>query len=74
VTPAPPISGEALRAHDLAVRGLAEQAEAFLPARFGQMFADRTALLEAVGPRKIAFCRGAGAGPWLFTDDAALVR
>jgi hypothetical protein len=52
---APAIAGEALRAHDLAVRGLAAQAEAFLPARFGQMFADRAALLEAVGPRHAAF-------------------
>ena len=52
---APPISGEALRAHDLAVRGLAAQAEAFLPARFGQIFADRAALLDAVGPRTRAF-------------------
>ncbi len=52
---APAISGEALRHHDTAVRMLAAQAEAFLPARFGQMFADRAALLEAVTARAAAF-------------------
>lgn len=37
VTEAPAISAEALRAHDAAVRRIAEACEAFLPARFGSV-------------------------------------
>ena len=55
VDTAPAISGESLKRHDTAVRALAAQAESFLPARFGQTFADRAALLEAVVARAPAF-------------------
>ena len=42
---------EAVVAHGLAVEALREAAPAVLPVRFGERFADRSALRDAVGPR-----------------------
>jgi len=48
----PPLSADALRAHEAAVRRIAEGALACLPARFGCCAADETALSQAVEPRQ----------------------
>jgi hypothetical protein len=50
--PPPPLSAEALRAHEAAVRRIADQAQACLPARFGAGAADERALLEALAARE----------------------
>jgi hypothetical protein len=49
--PAPALSAEALRAHEAAVRRIAEATEACLPARFGSSAADEESLLKAVASR-----------------------
>jgi hypothetical protein len=51
----PPLSAEALRAHEAAVRRVAETAEACLPARFGSGAADEESLLRAVASREDDF-------------------
>ena len=48
---APPLSAEALRAYEAAVRRIAEAAEACLPARFGSSAADEESLLRTIGSR-----------------------
>ena len=48
----PPLSVEALRAHEAALRRIAEGCEACLPARFGAQAADADALLAAIAPRE----------------------
>jgi hypothetical protein len=47
----PPLSVEALRAHEAAVRRIADAAQACLPARFGSGAADEAALASAVAAR-----------------------
>jgi Gas vesicle synthesis protein GvpL/GvpF len=49
---APPLSAEALRAHEAAVRRIAERALACIPARFGCCAADETALSQAIEARR----------------------
>ena len=49
--PPPPLSAEALRAYDAAVRQIAQSCEACLPARFGAAAEDEAALLRSVEPR-----------------------
>ena len=48
---APPLSPQALRAHEAAVRRIADTAQACLPARFGSGAPDDESLLEAVASR-----------------------
>jgi hypothetical protein len=48
----PALSADALRAHEAAVRRIAEAAEACLPARFGAGADDETSLLRAVAARE----------------------
>jgi hypothetical protein len=48
----PPLSADALRAHEAAVRRIAEAAEACLPARFGSCAADEAALSAALSARE----------------------
>ncbi len=48
----PPVSAEALRAHEAAVRRIADEAQACLPARFGAAAADERAILGALGARE----------------------
>jgi len=48
----PPLSAEALRAHEAAVRRIADAAQACLPARFGACAADDAALSAALGERE----------------------
>jgi hypothetical protein len=50
--PPPPLSADALRAHEAAVRRIAEGAEACLPARFGSCAADEAALSAALSARE----------------------
>ena len=50
--PPPALSADALRAHDAAVRRIAEAAPACLPARFGASANDEAALLKAVAGRE----------------------
>jgi hypothetical protein len=50
--PSPPLSAEALRAHEAAVRRIADEAQACLPARFGAGAADEQAVLEALAARE----------------------
>jgi len=50
--PPPPLSAEALRAHEAAVRRIADEAQACLPARFGASAADENELLQALGARE----------------------
>lgn len=49
--PAPALSAEALRAHEAAVRRIADAADACLPARFGAGAAGEPELIELVRPR-----------------------
>jgi gas vesicle protein GvpL/GvpF len=48
---APQLEAAALRAHDMAVRAIADGVTALLPARFGTLVEDATALREALEPR-----------------------
>ena len=48
----PPLTAESLRAHEAAVRRIAEAVSACLPARFGAAAADDDALLRAAEPRR----------------------
>ena len=48
----PALSAEALRAHEAAVRRIADESQACLPARFGASAADEDELLEALGARE----------------------
>ncbi len=50
--PPPPLSPEALRAHEAAVRRIADEAQACLPARFGASAANENDLLQALGARE----------------------
>jgi len=50
--PPPPLSADALRAHEATVRRIAEAAEACLPARFGSCAADEDALTSALAARE----------------------
>ncbi len=52
VDAAPPVTAEALRAHDAAVRRLARGTAAFLPARFGAVLATEKDLAEWLEPRR----------------------
>ncbi|HYY51327.1 MAG TPA: GvpL/GvpF family gas vesicle protein [Myxococcales bacterium] len=48
----PELSAEALRAHEAAVRRIADAAQACLPARFGSAAADEASLVQAIAARK----------------------
>jgi len=50
--PPPPLSEEALRAHEAAVRRIADLSQACLPARFGSCAADEAALSAALAVRE----------------------
>jgi len=50
--PAPPLSAEAIRAHEAAVRSISDTAQACLPARYGACADDETALLAALSARE----------------------
>jgi hypothetical protein len=50
--PPPPLSEDALRAHEAAVRRIAEAAQACLPARFGASAADEASLNAALSARE----------------------
>jgi hypothetical protein len=50
--PPPPLSAEALRAHEAAVRRVADGAQACLPARFGCIALDETSLSAALAARE----------------------
>ena len=51
VEEAPALEGSSLRAHDAAVRRLADVVPALLPARFGSLAGDERQLCEAIRPR-----------------------
>jgi len=50
--PPPPLSADAVRAYEAAVRRIAEAAQACLPARFGSCAADENSLSAALEPRE----------------------
>ncbi|HMC36225.1 MAG TPA: GvpL/GvpF family gas vesicle protein, partial [Myxococcales bacterium] len=48
----PELSADALRAHEAAVRRIAESAQACLPARFGSAARDEASLVQAIAGRE----------------------
>ena len=50
--PPPPLSADSLRAHEAAVRRIADAAQACLPARFGSSATDETSLSAALAARE----------------------
>jgi gas vesicle protein GvpL/GvpF len=50
--PPPELSADTLRAHEAAVRRIAEAAQACLPARFGSAARDQASLVEAIAGRE----------------------